>query len=121
MQAKMNGAKPGDWLCPACGDLQFAKNAACRKCGQPSPLGQGAGALAPSAGGCGGGAVAKLKPGDWVCPNCSDHQFAKNEACRKCGTPKPEGAGFAYGQLNSATGGAVTQVAHGGGGSIAGA
>ena len=25
--------KPGDWCCPSCGDLQFAKNAECRRCG----------------------------------------------------------------------------------------
>merc|ERR1740117_219929 len=30
----------------------------------------------------------KLKPGDWICPNCLDHQFSKNDTCRKCGTPK---------------------------------
>jgi len=29
-----------------------------------------------------------LKDGDWICPGCFDHQFAKNEMCRKCGTPK---------------------------------
>mmetsp|Transcript_106673 Transcript_106673/g.298650 ORF Transcript_106673/g.298650 Transcript_106673/m.298650 type:complete len:140 (-) Transcript_106673:265-684(-) len=36
--------------------------------------------------GCGG-----ARPGDWVCPNseCQDVNFAKNEVCRKCSTPKP--------------------------------
>ena len=24
-------------------------------------------------------------PGDWKCPKCGDHQFAKNTECRKCG------------------------------------
>lgn len=27
-------------------------------------------------------------PGDWQCSNCSDHNFARNSNCRKCGTPK---------------------------------
>lgn len=27
--------EPGDWLCPACADRQFAWNASCRKCGTP--------------------------------------------------------------------------------------
>lgn len=27
----------------------------------------------------------EMKPGDWVCPNCGDHQFAKNTSCRSCG------------------------------------
>lgn len=34
-------------------------------------------------------------PGDWSCPACGDHQFARNPACRKCGAPKPADAGFA--------------------------
>ena len=25
--------KPGDWTFPSCGDLQFARNTSCRKCG----------------------------------------------------------------------------------------
>ena len=24
-----------------------------------------------------------MKPGDWLCTNCGDLQFARNEACRK--------------------------------------
>lgn len=33
-----------------------------------------------------------LMPGDWLCPRCNDHVFARNPACRRCGTAKPEGA-----------------------------
>merc|ERR1719343_1285357 len=33
----MGNAKPGDWICPGCLDLQFARNANCRKCGTPNP------------------------------------------------------------------------------------
>merc|ERR1712110_1048102 len=29
--------KPGDWLCPSCGDLQFARNTSCRQCGAARP------------------------------------------------------------------------------------
>jgi len=28
-------------------------------------------------------------PGDWNCPKCGDHQFARNLSCRSCGTSKP--------------------------------
>merc|ERR1719428_313755 len=28
---------PGDWHCPKCKDLQFARNTVCRKCGEPKP------------------------------------------------------------------------------------
>jgi len=39
---------PGDWNCPACGDLQFARNTACRKCGTLNPTGGAQGqAFAP--------------------------------------------------------------------------
>merc|ERR1719359_593610 len=68
--------KPGDWVCYSCGDLQFAKNTECRKCGAAAPVGKGT-----------------KKPGDWFCPNCNDLQFAKNTECRKCGTPNPDPAG----------------------------
>jgi len=44
-------------------------------------------------------AVAKLRsvvapspqrPGDWICPHCQDHVFARNVSCRKCGAARPE-------------------------------
>lgn len=39
-------ALPGDWYCPGCNDLQFARNKQCRKCGTPNPsLGQRQGML----------------------------------------------------------------------------
>jgi hypothetical protein len=28
--------------------------------------------------------------GDWLCPACGDHQFAKNQECRMCSTPRME-------------------------------
>jgi len=30
-----------------------------------------------------------LPPGDWICINCADHQYMRNDRCRKCGGPKP--------------------------------
>ncbi|CAK0826617.1 unnamed protein product, partial [Prorocentrum cordatum] len=56
--------KSGDWNCPACGDLQFARNTQCRKCGTPNPNPEAAAAAA----------APDMKPGDWVCPSCSDVQ-----------------------------------------------
>ena len=29
--------QPGDWGCPNCGDMQFARNTHCRQCGQERP------------------------------------------------------------------------------------
>jgi len=31
-------------------------------------------------------------PGDWNCPRCGDHQFARNLSCRSCGASKPGGS-----------------------------
>lgn len=75
---KSKKPKPGDWYCPGCGDLQFAKNTECRRCSTPKPDGI---------------ATAGVKPGDWHCPSCGDLQFAKNNECRKCGTPNPDPQG----------------------------
>uniref|UniRef100_A0A7S4QLW0 RanBP2-type domain-containing protein n=1 Tax=Alexandrium monilatum TaxID=311494 RepID=A0A7S4QLW0_9DINO len=68
---------PEDWLCQSCGDHQFARNTACRKCGAPKPTRGSNGQVG--------------KAGDWICPNpqCKDLQFERNTACRRCGTPKP--------------------------------
>lgn len=35
------------------------------------------------------------KPGDWNCVSCGDFQFARNERCRKCNTPRPRPAASA--------------------------
>lgn len=32
----------------------------------------------------------KFMPGDWMCPQCNDHVFARNSACRRCGATKPD-------------------------------
>jgi len=39
----------------------------------------------------GGGKGKGMMPGDWNCPSCGDHQFARNTSCRKCGAPNPGG------------------------------
>jgi len=77
--------KPGDWYCPNCGDLQFAKNLQCRKCGTPTPDPEAAQAAAAAF--AARGSRQEAKPGDWHCTSCGDLQFAKNQQCRRCGTP----------------------------------
>lgn len=94
-------SKPGDWNCPACGDLQFARNTQCRRCGTLKPDGIGGGFQAPM----GGGFQLQNRPGDWDCPNCGDHVFAKNNVCRRCGTTKPPEAGQAMSGGQVVTGG----------------
>lgn len=33
-----------------------------------------------------------MLPGDWTCPGCGDHQFARNRVCRFCGASRPIGS-----------------------------
>lgn len=43
------------------------------------------------------GRIKQLKgliEGDWLCPVCEDIQFGRNETCRGCSMPKPEGLGI---------------------------
>lgn len=85
--------KPGDWYCPGCGDLQFAKNLKCRKCSTPNPDPEQCAALAAANGANMSGQAPQGKSGDWYCPNCNDLQFGRNAVCRKCGTPNPQEGG----------------------------
>lgn len=97
---QMKPMMPGDWLCPTCGDLQFARNPSCRKCGAQKPAdapGGGVGAQLTAAQSMGFAALPfqhvterPIMPGDWLCPQCGDLQFARNNSCRKCGAPKPD-------------------------------
>lgn len=51
-------------------------------------------------GGGGGGGLQTPpggKPGDWMCPRCSNHNFAWRDNCQKCQMTKAEAAGGGYG------------------------
>ncbi|CAK0879864.1 unnamed protein product [Prorocentrum cordatum] len=79
------GGGGGAWGCGGGG--AYGPAGAGRPLGGCGPYG-GRGA-APPAGGMGLSARDGFKPGDWTCAACGDHQFAKNESCRKCGAEKP--------------------------------
>eukprot|EP00930_Biecheleria_cincta_P056179 TRINITY_DN4234_c0_g1_i1.p1 TRINITY_DN4234_c0_g1~~TRINITY_DN4234_c0_g1_i1.p1 ORF type:complete len:733 (-),score=108.29 TRINITY_DN4234_c0_g1_i1:29-2197(-) len=104
----------GDWICPECGDHNFARNDTCRKCGSSKPSVPIEPVIRREASGSSAGAIGELKgreackrflqgtcskgkdclfahiaEGDWACPECGDHNFARNDTCRKCGDPKP--------------------------------
>jgi len=89
--------KPGDWNCPSCNDLQFARNSKCRKCNTPNPDPAGCleAAMATGTFKAEGGKSNNQtkKPGDWHCSSCGDLQFARNSECRKCGAPNMTGGG----------------------------
>merc|ERR1719335_1360732 len=70
--------KVGDWICPGCGDHQFAKNELCKQCSTPRPT-EGI-SKKPS--------TTPVRTGDWICTACGDHQFAKNDTCKQCRRPR---------------------------------
>merc|ERR1719482_2340581 len=34
------------------------------------------------------GVVPNMRPGDWICPSCNNHNYADKIRCNKCGVPK---------------------------------
>jgi predicted RNA-binding Zn-ribbon protein involved in translation (DUF1610 family) len=86
----------GDWICSACGDLQFARNTQCRRCGAAKPAAEAAPPQFQAAPqvhvAVAGPPTMQVMVGDWLCGACGDLQFARNMACRRCGAAKPVGA-----------------------------
>ncbi|KAM1740836.1 hypothetical protein ACFX12_011025 [Malus domestica] len=74
--------KPGDWLCPKCNFLNFARNLKCLRCDDFSQerltrLREEQDHL-------------PLKKGDWICDKCSFLNFAKNGRCLQCKEKPPK-------------------------------
>lgn len=117
-----NGAA---WTCEGCGDLQAAHRSECQGCGSPAPSGRDLSApghaatyqrearsfesrreeprAAPAWQAVGASTGEFLRPGDWRCPKCQDHVFARNDACRRCGTDR-SGVGPGAGSTRQAGG-----------------
>eukprot|EP00929_Paragymnodinium_shiwhaense_P041587 TRINITY_DN21588_c0_g1_i1.p1 TRINITY_DN21588_c0_g1~~TRINITY_DN21588_c0_g1_i1.p1 ORF type:complete len:530 (-),score=110.99 TRINITY_DN21588_c0_g1_i1:89-1678(-) len=97
----------GDWNCAECGDHQFARNMSCRMCGAPRPgaappprMYQPPQAMTAMTTYIPPSRTSYTPPtasrpavgflgGDWMCPSCGDHNFARNTQCRRCGVSKP--------------------------------
>ena len=75
-RAATGPAKPGDWICQACGNLNFSRRGFC----------------AGLRGKCGQGRESSWKPGDWYC-TCGNHNMAFRTHCNrtKCGLPRAQG------------------------------
>eukprot|EP00667_Euglena_gracilis_P018853 EG_transcript_20105 len=82
---------PGDWKCTKCYNINFARRTECNQCGVARAGNEedvgASGILA-----AGWSLHGKVMAGDWTCPACSNHNFARRIACHRCQTPKPEGA-----------------------------
>ncbi|KAI7985718.1 hypothetical protein LOK49_LG14G00071 [Camellia lanceoleosa] len=69
--------KRGDWMCPKCNFMNFAKNQRCLKCKEDGPKKVGFDDV-------------EMKKGDWICPECSFMNFSRNVRCLKCKTEGPK-------------------------------
>nr|CAD1832642.1 unnamed protein product [Ananas comosus var. bracteatus] len=67
----------GDWLCPNCNFLNFARNLRCLECKENGPKRVDFG-------------NAEMKLGDWTCPECQFMNFARNKKCFRCLEPRPK-------------------------------
>eukprot|EP00667_Euglena_gracilis_P009505 EG_transcript_9666 len=93
------GTRPGDWLCSACNNHNYASRDKCNRCSVPKPANAaapapavtdmyglfGAGYALPQAAGMAG----KMRPGDWTCPACNNHNYASRDKCNRCQVAKP--------------------------------
>ncbi|KAM0936094.1 putative ubiquitin-conjugating enzyme E2, Zinc finger, RanBP2-type, ubiquitin-conjugating enzyme/RWD [Dioscorea sansibarensis] len=73
--------KQGDWICPKCNFLNFAKNIKCLRCDglfqeRLKTLHEDSDHL-------------PLKKGDWICKKCNFFNFAKNTRCLQCHEKPP--------------------------------
>ncbi|XP_047338873.1 zinc finger protein VAR3, chloroplastic-like [Impatiens glandulifera] len=69
--------KRGDWMCPKCNFLNFARNVRCLKCHEDGPK-----QVSVVDG-------FEMKKGDWMCSECDFVNFARNIKCLKCRAPGP--------------------------------
>ncbi|KAB2005861.1 hypothetical protein ES319_D11G301000v1 [Gossypium barbadense] len=65
--------KKGDWLCPKCDFMNFAKNTICLQCDAKRPK-------------------RELLPGEWECPECNFLNYRRNMACFHCDCKRPPDA-----------------------------
>ncbi|KAL6962990.1 hypothetical protein U1Q18_037956 [Sarracenia purpurea var. burkii] len=72
--------KRGDWMCPNCNFMNFAKNLRCLKCKEDGPKRVGSNDV-------------EMKKGDWICPGCNFMNFSRNTRCLKCKTEGPKRVG----------------------------
>ncbi|KAI7731038.1 hypothetical protein M8C21_008177, partial [Ambrosia artemisiifolia] len=69
--------KRGDWMCPKCNFLNFARNKQCRECNEDGPQKAS-------------NEDVEMKKGDWICPQCNFMNFSRNIRCLKCKTEGPK-------------------------------
>ncbi|XVF56783.1 hypothetical protein PTKIN_Ptkin06aG0147800 [Pterospermum kingtungense] len=62
--------KRGDWICPRCNFMNFARNVKCLECEEARPKRQ-------------------LTGGEWECPRCNFFNYGRNTVCLRCDCKRP--------------------------------
>ncbi|XVF06695.1 hypothetical protein REPUB_Repub06bG0072700 [Reevesia pubescens] len=62
--------KRGDWICPRCNFMNFARNVKCLECEEARPKRQ-------------------LTGGEWECPQCDFFNYGRNTVCLRCDCKRP--------------------------------
>ncbi|XP_030518086.1 zinc finger protein VAR3, chloroplastic-like isoform X2 [Rhodamnia argentea] len=62
--------KRGDWICPRCSFMNFARNMKCLECEEARPKRQ-------------------LTGREWECPQCDFFNYGRNQVCLKCECKRP--------------------------------
>lgn len=64
--------KRGDWICPKCTFMNFARNMRCLECSEARPK-------------------RALTGGEWECPQCDFFNYGRNMSCLRCDCKRPVG------------------------------
>ncbi|XP_072954225.1 zinc finger protein VAR3, chloroplastic [Typha angustifolia] len=62
--------KRGDWICPKCSFMNFARNMKCLECSEVRPK-------------------RMLTGGEWECPQCDFFNYGRNMSCLRCDCKRP--------------------------------
>ena len=104
--------KPGDWRCPKCKNHNYANKQFCNRstCNEKKPSGsnnsyQGRGNNRGRDNNRGRHNTddSNIKPGDWICPKCKNHNYASKNFCNRssCDMRKPGGPTSSKGSRNT--------------------
>eukprot|EP00667_Euglena_gracilis_P017250 EG_transcript_18157 len=88
----LQGSRPGDWLCMTCQNHNYASRTVCNRCqaAKPevaAPL-SSLGMAVPGLGTEAKPAAPSFRAGDWMCPQCGNHNYASRKKCNRCNQPK---------------------------------
>ena len=104
--------KPGDWRCSKCKNHNYANKQYCNRstCNEKKPQGNNNNSYSDNNRGRNDNNRGRnsndgpnMKPGDWMCPKCKNHNYASKNFCNRssCDVRKPGGPDSAKGSRNT--------------------